>query len=131
MQYSKFVSAQLKEYHKIIYTLESSENPIHFEVVQNMLLNFGKLIKQRKRLLYKNAWYNLIKFKFNGFSEYNSYKQSATMQMQYLIKYCDSWSKQYEMWENERIKEEEQKKDMKKPKITIMGFSKLFKRKRK
>ena len=48
-----------------------------------------------------------------------------------MIKYCDTWSNQYEMWENERIKEEEQKKDMKKPKITIMGFSKLFKRKRK
>jgi hypothetical protein len=128
--YLKFTTSQLNEYNKIINTLTSSSTKIHYAVVIRMIENFSKNCDNRKKLLKKNMWLKLLKFNYIGVREYKTYIVATTEQVDNLITYCNTWLEQYNKWEDELIKESEENKNFRGDKVTVVGFSKLLKRKR-
>lgn len=75
-------------------------------------------------------WLKLLKFNYIGVREYKTYIVATTEQVDNLISYCNTWLEQYNKWEDELIKESEENKKFRGDKVTVVGFSKLLKRKR-
>lgn len=130
MMYLKFMTSQLSEYNKIINTLNSSTTISHHNIVTHMLENFGKICDLRRKKLKKNAWEQAFKCNWTGIYEYRAYVKSTTEQVKNLIYYCNSWLEQYKQWEQDMIKEDEENKNFRGDKVTVIGFSKLLKRKK-
>lgn len=123
--YTKFLSSNLEEYNKIIASINSSQNLNHYEVCSNMCAQFGRNCDHRLKMLSKN------RYTLKGRKEYKKYKESTTMQVESVLKKLKHFYDSYNEWMEENQTELEKNKLEKKPKKTITGFSKLFKKNKK
>lgn len=126
--YLDFTTKQLNEYNKLIKVIESCSNPDHHTSTVNIIQSFGKLCDNRKNILKKRAWVNIFKFNFTPMTEYMKYKEAALEQVQSLIDYSNYWLDQYNIWETEQQKCNEENK---KERIKIIGFSNILRKKSK
>ena len=126
--YLDFTTKQLNEYNKLIKVIESCSNPDHHISTVNIIHSFGKLCDSRKNILKKRAWVNMFKFNFAPMAEYMKYKEATMEQVQSLIDYSNYWLDQYNAWETEQQKYNEENK---KERVKIIGFSNILRKKSK
>lgn len=116
--YSEFIDKNLKEYYKILATIETCQNEDQFETINNMFLQFGRNCDFRLGKLRKIYTYN----------QYNKYKHLIEAQIQDIANKSKEWHESYNEWVQEQQRLEEEIKDNPE---SIRGYSCLFKKHKK
>lgn len=125
MLFLEYTSANLKEYNKIMATINSSQTLDHYEVLTNMCSQFGKNCDHRLDALKRRIW---REWTFNSIKDYYRYKDSTLIQVKALMDRLKYFYDSYQEWLKEYNIEQEEKKSKKAQKKTVMGFSKLLKK---
>lgn len=123
--YDVFRLKNFQEYKKIIDIIESCENNGHYEVAVNCAKYFGHNCDWRCKELKKNWLIHFYNFDF--YIQYNMYKDLCNLQVKDILSKMKSWEESYQNWLDDYDREQEEMKIQPKH---IMGFNKVFKKKR-
>ena len=129
--YVEYTTRNLNEYRKIVAIVESCKNTGQFEVVKNVVEQFGRNCDFRDSQLKKRAWKTLSR---KAYREYKNYNETAHIQVEGVVALCNMWVDQYRAWEEAEAKAIEDEKEEKKkmpPKKDIAGFGSLMKKNKK
>lgn len=127
--YTEYTTKNLNEYRKINAVIDSTKNPEQFEVVKNMVDQFGRNCDFRLAQLKHRANIDFLNRKC--WKEYFSYKTTATIQVEHVIEICNIWVSRYNEWLAQQKQIEEEIELDKKKRINISGFSTLFQKKKR
>lgn len=125
MLFSKYTTANLNEYNKIMASIDSSQNLDHYEVLTKMCRQFGRNCDYRLASLKRRIW---KEWSFSSIDDYYRYKKSTNIQVKALMDRLKYFYDSYQEWLKEYNEEQEEKELKKKQKKPISGFSKLFKK---
>ena len=129
--YREYTTRNLNEYHKLVEVVHSCKNLEQFEVVKNMVEQFGRNCDFRDSKLKVRIWRTLS---LNAYKEYKSYNRTAHLQVEEIVGICNMWVEQYSAWEAAEMKAAEEEKEASKklpPKKNIAGFGTLLKKNKK
>ena len=122
--YNSFVSANLREYYKIIDVINSCQNEDQFAVASKCFETF--LANCDHRLDALTRYRNIHPFKLSNWSNVKKYDAHTREQIGEIKERAEIWAQAYkEFLECERVKKEEKKNKPPKPK-KVHGFNKLF-----